>query len=270
MASRIRHPTPQEVEKLRLLLSTYQDGTGQLVRPGGTSLPGFRDFERAVALALGGEAQESKFVFDVLVDVLGRPGVKYGLACKMKGELNKIDREGRAYLELSNAAGEFWAYLKTKGIDQNNYRDRPKEVGIALVNTVRKWHVAARTARAGKIDLGRSSYLVLSWNKAGWYQLHQFSLRLPNPESLNWNIPMRKIRDTESPAKRIQGDDISGRLFDWYGESGGQLKYYPMVKDALWLSERFRLEPLGDPEHGVLLKVAAYFPEPWERVNRAS
>lgn len=74
----------REVKKLRLILSTYQDGTGILVKEGRT-LPGWRDFERAVALAFGGEAQESKAIFDVLLSRTDRPEVKYGLSCKMRG-----------------------------------------------------------------------------------------------------------------------------------------------------------------------------------------
>lgn len=50
----------QEVEKLRLILSTYQDGTGMLAASDGLTLPGWRDFERAVAATLGGIARESK------------------------------------------------------------------------------------------------------------------------------------------------------------------------------------------------------------------
>jgi hypothetical protein len=178
-----RQPTSREVTKLRLILSTYQDGTGMLASEGKT-LPGWRDFERAVALAFGGEAQESKAVFDVLLSRTDRPGVKYGLSCKMRGELNKIARTGRVSLELSNSSGQFWDYLKTKGITQSNYRNEPLEVGRSLIEIVEGWHYAVSIERGGNVDLSESSYLVLSWNKAGLYQLHQFSLSLPDANSL--------------------------------------------------------------------------------------
>ena len=51
-----RHPTAGELERLRLILSTYQDGSGMLVLKDGTTIPGWRDFERAVAIAFGGQA----------------------------------------------------------------------------------------------------------------------------------------------------------------------------------------------------------------------
>lgn len=58
--------SPDEVERIRLLLSTYQDGTGQY---SGGQEPGWRDFERVTALTFAGAAQESKSIFDVLVPV---------------------------------------------------------------------------------------------------------------------------------------------------------------------------------------------------------
>lgn len=261
-----RSPTSREVEKLRLILSTYQDGTGMIVRKGRT-LPGWRDFERAVALAFGGEAQESKAIFDVLLPSVERPEVKYGLSCKMRGQLNKLSRTGRVSLELSNSAGQFWDYLKTKGIDQSNYRDRPLEVGISLIEVVERWHQAVSAERGGKIDLTGSSHLVLSWSEAGWYQLHQFPLTLPDPQSLRWYFPSVTRRGAESPGRRINADDHSGTLFEWYGESGGQLKYYPFAKAATWASERFQLEPLGETQYGILAKAAAYFPKLWAKAN---
>jgi hypothetical protein len=59
-----------------------------------------------------------------------------------------------------------------------------------------------------------------------------------------------------------------GSLFEWYGESGGQLKYYPFSKDAIWSSERFKLEPLNkNIEYGILAKVASYLPKQWAKVQ---
>ena len=74
-----RPPTSNELQKLRLVLSTYQDGTGQLAQQGDLTLPGWRNFERSVALVFGGKAQESKAVFDVLLPDQGKPGVSYGI-----------------------------------------------------------------------------------------------------------------------------------------------------------------------------------------------
>ena len=229
----------------------------------GLTLPGWRDFERAVALAFNGEAQESKAIFDVMLSDESNPGMKYGISCKMRRELDRIRRDGRVTLELSNSAGQFWAYLKTKGIDQSNYKQYPLDVGRALVAVVEGWHHAVSIERGGNVNLTRSCYFVLSWNKARWYQLHQFQLILPNPDRLNWYFPKKKRHAAEEIGKHLKGDDDSGALFEWYGESGGQLKYYPLADTAIWASDLFQLEPLGDIEYGILNKAAAYFPRLW-------
>ena len=260
-------PSPQEVEKLRLILSTYQDGTGMLAAAQGRTLPGWRDFERSVALAFNGEASESKAIFDVLLTNSADAKVKYGLSCKMRKELNRIGRDGRVTVELSNSAGQFWDRLALRAVTTDNYKDHPQEVGNILVDLVRRWHRAAAIERKAAVDLAKSCYLVLSWNNAGLYQLHQFSLQLPDPEGLSWYFPTGVSRGVEKTARHINGDDSEGRVFEWYGESGGQLKYYPKASSALWQSQPFRLEPLPDIEHGIRAKVAAYFPELWQALQ---
>ena len=212
MKAIIKPPTPSEVERLRLILSTYQDGTGMLAQKGGGTLPGWRDFERSVAVVFGGEAQENKAIFDVLVPTTDDPHVKYGLSCKMRRELNQIEKTGRVAFELSNSAGKFWDYLNVKKLNQKNYRKSPAEVGTALLELVNQWHDEASVEQSGVVNLSKSSHLVLSWNKAGWYQLHQFSIHLPEPESLKWHFPTTRC---------LKGDDGSGTLLEWYGESGG-------------------------------------------------
>jgi hypothetical protein len=265
-----RNPTPREIERLRLILSTYQDGTGMLFQEDGTTLPGWRDFERSVALAFGGEAQESKFIFDVLLPDPSRQGVSYGLACKMRGELDRIAKDGRVTIELSNSARKFWDHLNAEGIDQTNYREFPQRVGISLVGLIERWHRDVSPDSGGMVDLDGSSYLVLSWNRERWYQLHLFSLEFPDPSELEWHFPIKTTKGgIKVPSRRMVGEDSSGILFEWYGESGGQLKYYPLAENAIWASDRFQLEPLGNElEHGLLHKVATYFPEQWKKVFR--
>ncbi len=239
-----------------------------LAQPDGTTLPGWRDFERAAALALSGSAQENKAIFDVLLVSPEQPGVKFGISCKMRRELNRLDKDGRVTIELSNSSGQFWDFLATNGIYQSNYKKRPAEVGAALLNLVKEWHERVSTRRGGNVELRGSSYLALSWNRAGWYQLHQFPIRLPDPGRLQWHFPAVVRSGARSPGRRLCGSDRSGMLFEWYGESGGQLKYYPLAKNAIWSSPRFRLEPLRNVEHGILVKVASYYPDLWAKAMR--
>ena len=259
-----RIPSPQEFERFRLVLSTYQDGTGMLAGQAGGSLPGWRDFERTVALVFEGIASENKDIFDVRLPDPARSGISYGVSCKMKEELRRMDSSGRAYMELSNSAKKFWAALNNQGITQINYKEHPQTVGIILVELVQSWHAAVSVEEGGQVDISNSFYLTLSYDKTGgWYQLHKFSLELPDPQTLKWYYPTHK-RNGEERLGNLTGYDGQGRIFEWYGESGGQLKYYPLIENALWQSERFQLEPLPEGiAHGILSKAQAYFPNQW-------
>ena len=258
-----RFPSEREIERLRLILSTYQDGTGMLARGGGSTLPGWRDFERSVALAFDGPASENKDIFDVRLPDPQRHGVFFGISCKMKDSLSQIDRNGRAYLELSNASKKFWDHLISNGIDRPNYKGYPAEVGKALIELLSQWHQEASLGKGGNVDLSKSCYLSLSYNKKGWYQLHQFPIALPNPSCLSWKFPI-KTRKGKALIGNLQGRDSKGVIFEWYGDSGGQLKYYPLAENALWESGRFRLEPIpSGQEHRVLYKARNYFPGKW-------
>jgi len=265
-----RNPTQAEIEKLRLVLSTYQDGSGQLVTKDDKTLPGWRDFERTFAACFGGRAQESKFIFDVLLIDAKRPGIHYGISCKMRRTLSDTFRTGRVTLELSNSSGQFWRALEQHGLNQQNYKDKPNLAGKVLIDVVREWHEAIGFERGGSIDLSKSFYLTLSWNKSGQYQLFKFSLTLSDSDALQWDFPSTENNGETRTGRRLRGKDELGTLFEWYGESGGQLKYYPLVSNALWASDVFRLELLPGEnieQYGILAKARAYFPKQWKSVS---
>ena len=260
------NPTQQEFERFRLLLSTYQDGSGQQAIKGGNTLPGWRDFELTVAIAFGWEAQESKYIFDVLIPDTKRDRVNYGVSCKMRRTLNDTKRTGRVTLELSNSSGKFWERLREKGINQQNYKVRPLDVAKELISQENEWHAEVGLGNQGRVDLTKSFYLALSWNRQGEYQLFKFALALPIPSDLSWDFPLVVKNGQEQSGRHLRGVDESGTIFEWYGESGGQLKYYPLVANALWKSEIFYLEPLPldwEKKHGLLVKARDYFPKLW-------
>ena len=245
----LRLLTGGEVEKIRIVLSVYQDGSGMVKHQDGT-LPGWRDFERTVALVLRGEAQEDKSIFDVLLPS-HYTNRKIGISCKMRSELDRVDRTGRVYFELSNSEGKFWNRLGLRGIHKRNYLNKPGEVGHEVISLVEGWHHQVSVQQGGLVELRKSFYLVLSWNTAGDYQLYQFPIVLPSAHSLRWRFPSRRC---------LRGEDAQGTLFEWYGESGGQLKYYPLASSATWVSKRFRLEPIPPGQGGILGRVRGYFP----------
>ena len=80
-----------------------------------------------------------------------------------------------------------------------------------------------------------------------------------------WDFPIVKKKQREG--RRIRGCDASGgTVFEWYGESGAQLKYYPLAETATWSSPIIQLEPLPLPpsEYGLLARVKQYFPKQWQ------
>ena len=252
-------PSNSQIEKLRLILSTYQDGMGQLVFEPEKSLPGWRDFERSVALAFDGIAQESKAIFDVLVPISQDPELNYGISCKMRQMLQTVERTGRLTVEVSNSSGKFWDKLKANGID--DYNTNPGTAGEHLLNLIESWHNEASLAQGGIVDVSKSFYLLLQWDKRfGRYQLFQFPALLPNPETLSWEVDRR----------RLIGRDEDGVMIEWYGHSGGQLKYYPFADQAIWSSEVFKLEllPESDLGYGLKRRVLEYFPDLWQKAHK--
>lgn len=262
-----RQPTFNELEWLRLILSTYQDGSGMLVpkskrgrqwmeQNNAITLPGWRDFERSVAAALGGIGTESKFIYDVVLGDQHTDEERIGISCKMRSELRKVTKQGRASIEVANASGEFWDTIKRQTrLNEDNYMSAPALIGAVLLTIVEGWHKAATSSVYGRISQEKSFYLNLLWDsQSGEYLLLQFPIHLPDAAALKWSVAGR----------RLIGCDDKGVVLEWYGHSGGQLKYYPQISQALWMSNTFRLEPLpANPSHLLTDKAAAYFPGKW-------
>jgi hypothetical protein len=258
-------PSVAAFQKLRLILSTYQDGSGQQHISDKITLPGWRDFERAVAITFQGKAQENKSVFDVLVRDTEKPELYYGISCKMRNTLKETSKKGFVSLELSNSSGQFWSAIKQTGLNEQTYREYPDTVGKALLDRVQSWHKAVSTEANGKVLLAKSFFLTLAWDsQTELYQLHQFHHLLPDPVDLTWTFPS---------TKRLLGNKNGHKLIEWYGESGDQLKYYPLIQDAIWQSEVFKLEPLpthSDLQAVIMAKIHSYFPQLWSQIQEAN
>jgi len=238
---RDRPPNAIEFARFRLALSTFTDGSGQSTFRG-TTQPGWRDAERAAAAAFGGVAQENKAVFDVEIPTRDHR-LPYGMSMKMS-RLN--DDENRVLMELSNSSSKFWKRLQERGIDPEK---EPAAAGAAIIQLVREWHEAARD----RVDVDRSAYVVVTHDsRYRYWRLFWFSLPFKDPTRLRW------VRS----GRAIQGYDGQPRLWEWYGQSGGQLKYYPLVSDAIWDSGRFELEAPPGPDT-FEAKVERYWPGRW-------
>ena len=256
-----RNPTTNELEQFRLILSTYQDGTGML-QDGAYTLPGWRDFERYVAVAFDGQALERKWIYDVLLKAENSSAVQFGISCKMRGTLRMVETHKRVTIEIANAAGEFWDAIKKVGLTQEDYHTNPLLAGGTILQIIEQWHHKVSLQNGGFVNTNKSFYLVLQWDrKSRRYQLFQFPIRLPDASTLFWQVDGR----------RLIGYDDQGILFEWYGLSGGQLKYYPVVGSEVWRSAVFMLEPLPDKLDNTLKQKAAfYFPLMWLRTQKGN
>jgi hypothetical protein len=268
-----RPPTKSEQEQLRLVLGTFCDGSGMIENG---SLPGWRDVERTVATVFGGEGFENKHVFDVTAKIKkgGREVVGYSCKCKNlsgKNSMEHLQDNGRVYMELANSPAKFWDALKPKGLSEKDFKSKkyPKRFGDTVIETVHQWHADATEkytlGTQHKLILDQSVYLTLSYGKHPEYegrvfQWHSFPLEFPS--GIVWKFRSSKSLMGFDPEFQ---DEI---IFDWYGLSGGQLKYYPRAANALFSSALFQLEDA--PKVSLLTKASEYWPEKWKAATKAS
>ncbi len=254
----------EHVEKIRLLMSTYQDGTGQLLITGGNTLPNWRDFERSVATAFKGQAFENKGFLDVKIDgqEIDELG-KIGISCKMREALAVFDSKETITLELSNANEKFWTELRKNKIENIRFiRLVPEKAGKLIVDLYESWKHEAAT-KVG-VDIEKSFYLTCLYNlKKGNYQLFALPFLLPDPATLEWTV--REYKDGNENQGTLIAKKNKKLIIEWYCISGGQLKYYPTKEDLIWQSECFGLEPLANMEsgYGLIQKAKTYFPSKW-------
>lgn len=240
--------TDKQVERLRILLSTYLDGSGQ-TKSGGLSYPGYRDFERCTAIALGGETTEDKGIYDVIVDVddYDKP---FGIDCKMAQERPR--KRECSFMELSNSSAKFHAALKENGV--SNWRADPERTGRISVGTVLSWHGMV----SDEVDIDRSKYLVLERDKS-WstFRICCFDTSFLNRlDEVTWFESGRSIRGTV----RIKGAEHL--LWEHYLESGGQLKVHPPYSWADWITGDFQLEQ--PPRVSREERAEEYFSDLWK------
>ncbi|ENJ1769919.1 hypothetical protein AB0539_004149 [Vibrio parahaemolyticus] len=236
-----RPASGNELTKLKYYMSTYTDGSGYEKNPDGTTRPGWRDFERIVAELLGGRAPEGKGIFDIIVNADELGFIKYGVSVKSKGfSKNKFQGlmgSGRVYMELCNSPAKLWEPLKELGINEQDFtaQQYADQIGSSILSTIHSWYLHSGIEG---IVLDNSIHMTVSYgpNEQGdmHYQVHTFPLDFP--EGIIWRYKSAKCLSGYDPE---YPDEV---LFDWYGLSGGQVKYYPRASKALYSSHQFALE----------------------------
>jgi hypothetical protein len=265
-------PTPEQIKKIQLLLSVFMDGSGQETDKHGTR-PGWRDMERAVGVWLEGRNPANKEVFDVIVSVPTPEGKTraVGVSAKSKelkrlGALGDLATSGRVYMELCNSPAKLWAPLIESGITEADFKAkrRAQEIGSLILGVVRRWHndykiLFERENPTVEFDLTSSAFLTLSYKTRAdgerSFQLHSFDLDFP--EGISWQYATERCLRGFDPANEKEV------LFDWYGLSGGQLKYYPRASLSRFATPPFEL--IAPPrEMSLCERAARYWPSEWK------
>jgi hypothetical protein len=235
------------------MLSTFRDGSGTEREPDGSTRPNWRQIERVFAeLFTGGPPPENKGIFDVAAPSLDDPRLFYGLSIKSKQlpkrQFDRLAVDARTYMEIANSPAKLFDALDRHhcmNVEHIRAGKDPDVVGNCVLRTIKDWHeegkvLFEREHRGAQLDLDHSVYICLSYRQ--WaegeprqYQIHSFSLQFP--EDIEWEYAGRALRGYDP---RHPGEVI----FDWYAQSGGQLKYYPRASDALFSSPPFALENL--------------------------
>lgn len=256
-------PDGPEIKLLQLLLSTYQDGSGERVKGVVNTLPGFRDFERIVALMVKGTGGEDKHIFDVSKPIEGT-GHFYGYSCKSAMTLKTVQRNGICLIEVSNSNQKLWEPLKAIGITNGNISTYdPKTIGRIIISTIHGWYDEVDINHGGTFITERSPLIKLSYDeKTLRFQLIVFQKHIPSildVEDYAWHINSKRVYALREDGKKF---------FEWYYNSGGQVKYYPLIGEARWVSQVFYLKPtldeVGRPiqiKDVLKSKIKTYFPE---------
>lgn len=264
-----RNPTVDETRHIRALLSTFRDGSGNQRESDGTTRANWREIERCIAEVVFGPASEDKHIFDVIAPDDLNPNVFYGLSIKSKQLSRKnflaLPTIGRTYMEIANSPAKFWDDVRlSHGHTEREFSrmEYPGLIGDTVLASVRKWHLEGKKnfekAKPGRVlDLNNSRYVCVSYSNETdpserLYQIHSFALDYPI--SIKWAYKSDRCLSGCDP------HHPSESLFDWYGSSGGQLKYYPRAATALYKSEVFKM--LVPPSKLTLTdKAKVYFPK---------
>jgi hypothetical protein len=240
-----RNPTEHETRLFQLLLSFFSNGMGWETEKSGQTRIGWRQMERVVSYFYSGRMhEEDKHVFDVICPAWENAKTKVGISVKSK-ELKKTSEyfsdnptDTRLYLELSNSPAKFWDELGRFGVTEAHFGDDnyAQTIGEKVVGLVERWHQDA-FSEDKTLSAHRSRYIVISYS--GWSEstqsrkcaIHSLGLSLP---PANWVFSSKRCLRGTCPT--------SGEtLWDWYGLSGGQLKFYPRAETAMFQSEIFEL-----------------------------
>ncbi len=263
-------PSEADIAKFRLAMSTFRDGSGQERESDGTTRPGWRELERIVVEVLEGVGSENKAVFDVLITP---PGSVFDIGVSVKSKslsesaFKKLKTTGRVYMELCNSPAKLWGPIKLLGHSEGEFSrmQHSQAIGDSVVRTVESWHTQANSShqvQTGRsIDLAKSVFLTITYGPFSGsnhrsYQFHSFDLEFRT--GIKWRYKSDRCLSGYDP------EFPNEVLMDWYGLSGGQLKYYPRASNSRFHSPVFTL--FRPQALKILEKAKAMFPDEWQQL----
>lgn len=244
-----RSPTPAELTLLKKYLASYRDGSGNLREPDGSSRAEFRQIERCFAELLHGTTTENKAFYDFVIQSNEDGGIAVrGASIKSKEHehLNSFGGNGtvlRSHLELSNSSAKDWAMCQERGLNEQLFREgqQADAFGQAILD---RQAIERQTSQVTYLNsiAGANKFFVESdcvyisllyspmIRGERSYLVSSFHAVLPAPAT--WSFKGRRL---------VGKDAEDAVLYEWYGLSGGQLKYYPKITDRLHGTELFTL-----------------------------
>ena len=244
-----RQPKPAELNLLKKFLASYRDGSGNIRETDGSTRAEFRQIERCFAELLHGKTTENKAFYDFVIQTNEDGGVVVRGASIKSKEHEKLhsypsEKETlRSYLELSNSSAKDWKACQAVGLSEQLFRDgsKPEQFGVTVLGRQLIERKASQDSYLNSIPGASktfkeqdSVYISLLYspivNGERSYMVSSFAAVLPTADS--W----------EFKGKRLVGLEKDGSvLYEWYGLSGGQLKYYPRIATRLHGTELFTL-----------------------------
>lgn len=262
-----RNATGSELTLLKKFLGSYRDGSGNLREEDGSTRAEFRQIERCFAELLHGKTTENKAFYDFVVQSNEGGGIAVrGASIKTK-ELPKLlnyptqQAAMRSHMELSNSSAKDWVLCAERGLTEDMFRagQGAADFGQAILDRQRIERQASEGAYLNSIQGTNKSFveqdcvyisLLYSPMTDGerTYQVSSFHAALPPPA--NWSLEGRRL---------VGKDENNEVVYEWYGLSGAQFKYYPKIADRLHGTELFTLADYRPAIESLRAKVSRMF-----------
>lgn len=246
-----RPPSKNELLSLSRFLGTYRDGSGGQREKDGSSRADSRQIERCFAELLHGRTTENKSFYDFAIESNEGGITVRGASIKSK-EIQKLTQypklkdQMRAHLEISNSNSADWKLCAAHGLDQSHFgqAEHAKKFGEIILQRQISDREQAEENYVNQLNPGvrrtfiarESIFISILYSPIGTdgerkWLVSSFPINLPKPTK--WEFRTQRC---------LAGiDEENNVLYEWYGLSGSQFKYYPKLSSRLHGTSLFTL-----------------------------